>query len=215
MKTARITQNFRGRTAIVFSSEGRSLDLLEQTMRRLGLEADIRPLQMRQSLELPDGLHREHHIVLIDGDMTLPAAWPESYGAETPCPTIGLVGIEAPSRLKALLQLGVQAFLSKPIHSGSIYSALYLAVNEFNRMDVLHRDLHDLSDRRRKRIHVIRAVTALMRQRGLSEDAAYSILRKDSMRERVSIEDHCFDLMHAQSDDDPNSRETNKRGQAR
>ncbi|SFI72597.1 ANTAR domain-containing response regulator [Celeribacter neptunius] len=219
MRTPRVTQNFRDRTAVILTPGGRSLDALETTLRRLGLTPEPRPLTVpQQGLELPENLLPEQHIVLIDGDLSLPPVWPESYGladAMAPCPTIGLVGIEAPSRLKALFQLGALSLLPKPIHSGSVYSALFLAVNEFSRMNGLQGKLDDLTERRRKRIHVIRAVAALMRQQGLTEDAAYDVLRKDSMRARVSIEDHCEILMRARPEGDAGRQLSHKRCQTR
>ncbi|MPQ94647.1 MULTISPECIES: ANTAR domain-containing response regulator [unclassified Thioclava] len=218
MKTPRIAQNFRGRRAVIFTTEGRSLGILETTLRRLGLEPDTRPVSPRQVFELPEDLSPEADLVIIDGDLNLPQAWPESYNLSpqhAPCPTVGLVGTEAPSRLKAMLQLGAASFLQKPIHSGAVYSALYLGVNAFEQIDGLKASLDDMGERRRKRIYVIKAVAALMRQRGLNEDAAYDLLRKESMRARVSVEDHCESLMLANPDSDLDRGETKKRCQAR
>ncbi|OWY06084.1 hypothetical protein B6V75_08325 [Thioclava sp. F1Mire-8] len=218
MKTPRIAQNFRGRRAVIFTTEGRSLGILETTLRRLGLEPDTRPVSPRQVFELPEDLSPESDLVIIDGDLNLPQAWPDSYNLSpqhAPCPTVGLVGTEAPSRLKAMLQLGAASFLQKPIHSGAVYSALYLGVNAFEQIDGLKASLDDMGERRRKRIYVIKAVAALMRQRGLNEDAAYDLLRKESMRARVSVEDHCEALMLANPDSDLNRGETKKRCQAR
>lgn len=218
MKTPRIAQNFRGRRAVIFTTEGRSLGILETTLRRLGLEPDTRPVSPRQVFELPEDLSPEADLVIIDGDLNLPPAWPDAYNLSpqhAPCPTVGLVGTEAPSRLKAMLQLGAASFLQKPIHSGAVYSALYLGVNAFEQIDGLKASLDDMGERRRKRIYVIKAVAALMRQRGLNEDAAYDLLRKDSMRARVSVEDHCESLMLANPDSDLDRGETKKRCQAR
>lgn len=218
MKAPRIAQNFRGRRAVVFTTEGQSLGILEATLRRLGLEPDARPVPLRQDFKLPDNLAPDTDLVIIDGDLNLPLTWPDSYNVPSlhaPCPTVGLVGTEAPSRLKAMLQLGAASFLQKPIHSGSVYSALYLGVNAFEHVDGLKVSLDDMGERRRKRIYVIKAVVALMRQRGLNEDAAYDLLRKDSMRARVSVEDHCEALMLANPDSDLDRGETKKRCQAR
>ena len=218
MKTPRIAQNFRGRRAVIFTTEGRSLSILEATLRRLGLEPDARPVPLRQAFELPENLTPDSDLVIIDGDLNLPLAWPDSYNLpalHAPCPTVGLVGTEAPSRLRAMLQLGAASFLQKPIHGGAVYSALYLGVNTFGRVDGLKTSLDDMGERRRKRIYVIKAVAALMRQRGLSEDAAYDLLRKDSMRARARIEDYCESLMQANSDSDLDRGETKKRCRAR
>lgn len=157
-------------------------------------------------------------MVIIDGDLDLPLVWPDGYNLmhqHAPCPTVGLVGTEAPSRLKAMLQLGATSFLQKPIHGGAVYSALYLGVNAFERIERLKASLDDLTERRRKRIYVIRAVAELMRRSGLGEDAAYDHLRRDSMRARVSIEDYCKSLTQTICDGDLDKNEPNKRCQAR
>lgn len=223
MRTARIAQNFKGRKAVIFSAAGSSLEVLETVLRRLGLEPEIRPIAAGQALELPADLAPERHVAILDGDLILPAAWPgagaeaaaEGAAAPAPCPTIGLVGSEAPSRLRALMQLGALAFLSKPVHGGSVYSALYLAVNEFNRTSQLHAGLGEMIARRHKRMHVIRAVVALMRTTGLDENAAYDLLRKEAMRARVSVEDHCEILMQTLTNGDLDRTTTNKRCEAR
>lgn len=221
MRAARIAQNFKGRKAVIFSAAGGSLEVLETVLRRLGLEPEIRPIAAGQALELPADLSPERHVAILDGDLILPAAWPgaeapvEGAAAPAPCPTIGLVGSEAPSRLRALMQLGALAFLSKPVHGGSVYSALYLAVNEFNRTSQLHAGQAELIARRHKRMHVIRAVVALMRATGLDENAAYDLLRKEAMRARVSVEDHCEILMQTLTNGDLDRTTTNKRCEAR
>ena len=225
MRTARIAQNFKGRKAVIFSAAGSSLEVLETVLRRLGLDPEIRPIAAGQALALPADLSPERHVALIDGDLILPAAWPggeaaaegaaEGTAAPAPCPTIGLVGSEAPSRLRALMQLGALAFLSKPVHGGSVYSALYLAVNEFNRTSQLHAGLGEMIARRHKRMHVIRAVVALMRASGADENAAYDLLRKEAMRARVSVEDHCEILMRTLTTGDLDRTTTNKRCEAR
>lgn len=221
MRAARIAQNFKGRKAVIFSAAGGSLEVLETVLRRLGLEPEIRPIAAGQALELPADLSPERHVAILDGDLILPATWPgaeaaaEGAAAPAPCPTIGLVGSEAPSRLRALMQLGALAFLSKPVHGGSVYSALYLAVNEFNRTSQLHAGQAELIARRHKRMHVIRAVVALMRASGADENAAYDLLRKEAMRARVSVEDHCEILMQTLTTGDLDRTTTNKRCEAR
>ncbi|KGB80830.1 hypothetical protein JT55_16590 [Rhodovulum sp. NI22] len=217
MKTPRLVQNFKGRRVVIFSSAGRSLEILDSTLRRLGLLPEVFASDPGKMLELPSDLRPHQDVVLIDGDQILPVNWPECYDLPVgmpPCPTIGLVGTEAPSRLKAMMQLGALAFLPKPIYAGSVFSALYLAVNEFNRVEALNASVAGLMERRRKRIHVIKAVAMLMRHRGLNEDAAYDFLRKESMRARVSIEDHCWILMQTASEGDENRNATPKRCRA-
>ena len=104
---------------------------------------------------------------------------------------IGLVGVEAPSRLRTLVTAGATAFLPKPVYGGSVYSALYLGVNEHARRARLQADLDELEARRRLRRHVIRAVVDLMAARGIDDEAAYQIIRREAMRERLGLETYC------------------------
>ncbi|MDQ9782798.1 hypothetical protein RF094_08825, partial [Serratia marcescens] len=89
---------------------------------------------------------------------------------------IGLVGVEAPSRLKALVNLGATSFLRKPVHGGAVYTALFLGINQFLLRTDMYEKLQDLESRRRGRRAVIRAVVTLMQETGLNDDDAYSAL---------------------------------------
>ena len=72
MRTQRIAQNFRGRKAVIFAAHGGSIDVLEGTLRRLGVESEIRGIRPGQTLELPTDLSVDEHVALIDGDLILP-----------------------------------------------------------------------------------------------------------------------------------------------
>ena len=59
----------------------------------------------------------ERDVVFIDGDIGDCASLPLStVGQLPPAPVIGLIGVTAPSRLKALMRAGATSFLRKPIH---------------------------------------------------------------------------------------------------
>ena len=107
-----------------------------------------------------------------------------------PVPVIGLVGVEAPSRLKALVNLGATSFLRKPVHGGAVYTSLFMGVNQFLLRSDMYSRLQDLEERRRGRRAVVRAIILLM-QSGLDEDTAYTQLRRESMRMRQSLEIYC------------------------
>src|SRR5207253_1014039 len=79
-----------------------------------------------------------------------------------PVPVIGLVGVEAPSRLKALVNLGATSFLRKPVHGGAVYTSLFMGINQFLLRAEMYERLQDLEERRRGRRAVIRAVILLM-----------------------------------------------------
>jgi AmiR/NasT family two-component response regulator len=194
MKQMRLIQNFRGLRALICAPENSSVGTLLETLPKLALVPEVVPVQSGQLVVLPRPC--EGDIVILDGDLVLPVSWPNN---DAPCPVIGLVGSEAPSRLRALVQLEALSFLSKPVHGGAIYAALFLAVNQFSRIAQMQAKLNELNERRRKRIHVLHAVVRIMRREGLDEDAAYASLRRAAMCARTSVEDLCQSLEEAET----------------
>lgn len=194
MKQTRLVQNFRGARALICAASCPSVATLSTMLPRLALQPEVLAVQPGQLVTLPRV--QSGDIVLLDGDMVLPECWTDAEGAEipAPCPVVGLVGSEAPSRLRALAQLGAKAFLPKPVHGGAIYSALFLAVNEFRLISQMQGALGELHDRRNKRAHVLRAVVDLVQTQGLDADAAYDQLRRAAMRSRQSVETYCLSL---------------------
>ncbi len=189
MKTTRVIQNFSGRQALLALGQSRSRDALAATLARLGIEAvDIR-IEDWIAGEIGRRVDPESHIAFIDLDMAFPSAQFEGAAVGL-CPTIALIGSEVPSRLRLMVELGATASLTKPVYGGSVYSALFLAVNEFNLRARMSRQLHDHEERRRKRPALISAIIRIMAEMECDEAAAFLHLRRASMRNRMSIEDY-------------------------
>lgn len=211
MKTHRLVQNFSGYRALICTLPGRSTEALAPTLKKLGLQSELISHSPAEPMVLLfENINADRDILFIDGDMTLPTDWRSLRGAGRsalpPAPVIGLVGIEAPSRLKALLLLGATAFLAKPVYGGAVYSALFLGVNEYNRKEILVDTVDVLYEKRRRRAVVIKAVISLMNIRNIDEDVAYELLRKESMRARLSIEDYCEYMLSLQQEQDKNEK---------
>jgi AmiR/NasT family two-component response regulator len=192
----RLLQNFKGGRALIVARCARSEVTIETTLAKLGVTS--------QHCEIVDGraqidigsLQPERDILFVDGD--LEDAVPievNSISRLPPVPVIGLVGVEAPSRLKALVNLGATSFLRKPVHGGAVYTSLFMGVNQFLLRREMHERLQDLEQRRRGRRALLRAVIWLMREHGLDEDAAYSQLRRESMRVRQNLELYCEEFL--------------------
>lgn len=193
---ARLLQNFNGSRALIVTTNRTAVEALETTLVKLGVTSEF--------LAVTDGrididvasLKAERDILFVDGDLegALP---PEAEGDPRlpPVPVIGLVGVEAPSRLKRLVNLGATAFLRKPVHSAAIYTALFLGVNQFLLRNDMQNRLDDMERRRRGRRSVIKAVLALTTQVGIDDDEAYNRLRRESMRLRVSLEEYCEEFL--------------------
>jgi AmiR/NasT family two-component response regulator len=194
MTGQRLVQNFRGMRALLWCAPGvlpdTLLAALEPPLHKLGVA-----LALAGSPDLAD-IDGTRDIVLLDGDGDLDAAQLLSAGAaRLGAPVVGLVGVEAPSRLKALFALGATAFLRKPVHGAAVYASLFLAVNGFHRHRSLEQRLAEHDLRRRGRRFVIKAVVHLVTSQGMDDDAAYELLRRESMRTRQSIEEYCEALV--------------------
>ncbi|WP_207482467.1 ANTAR domain-containing response regulator [Arenibaculum pallidiluteum] len=192
MPPLRLVQNFRGFRAHLATSDLRQVENLEASLARLGLTvAHVDPLQGDRTPDMAS-LRHDRDVLFIDGDLE-PQPWaaPDPIGTLLQAPVIGLVGVEAPSRLKALLSVGATAFLRKPVHGSTVYSALFMGVNEFLRRRHLEIRLQEHERRRWGRRFVIRAVMILTRDGAMDEDRAYETLRRESMKQRLSLEDYC------------------------
>ncbi|KAA0123586.1 ANTAR domain-containing protein [Methylobacterium sp. P1-11] len=195
MTNPRLIQNFSGAQALLIVPPSTVTDILAGTLMKLGLTvASVVPAGEAPWLDFGI-LDPEHQIVIVDGDLPLPGLAASAVSDLPPVPVVGLVGVEAPSRLKGLLQLGATGLLRKPIHGASVYAALFLAVNEHNRRRVLEERLARHEERRRGRRHVVKAILRLMQEHGLDDDAAYEALRRDAMRARQPLEAYCEALV--------------------
>lgn len=204
MKQPRVTQNFRDFRASIITSDSRTTTTLQTVLPRLGLTVDA--IHETLPFEPAPG----PRVVFIDGDLALPSAGEEpEMPAE--CAIVGLIGSEAPSRLRGLVSLGALAFLTKPVHSGSVYSALFLAVNSFNRSMAMQAQIDDLKQRRKGRAHVLRAVTEMVLREGIGPDQAYDRLRRSAMHARQSVEDFCEALRASKYNEDEEASPTEER----
>lgn len=192
----RLLQNFRGgRALVVLARAGREMTL-ETTLAKLGVATEYSEIVDGRAQIDVAGLQPERDILFVDGDLEEAVAIEVNPAARLPpVPVIGLVGVEAPSRLKALVNLGATSFLRKPVHGGAVYTSLFMGINQFLLRSEMHERLQDLEARRRGRRAVLRAVILLMQETGLDDDNAYSQLRRESMRVRQSLEVYCEEFL--------------------
>jgi len=194
--TFRPVQNFKGSRALVVIDRAGRESALEGTLAKLGVACEYPEIAGGRAQIDPKSLQSDRDILIIDGDLGDVLAIEVNPASRLPpVPVIGLVGVEAPSRLKALVNLGATAFLRKPVHGGSVYSSLFMGVNQFMLRAEAHERLQDLEIRRRGRRAVLRAVIQLMRETGLDDDSAYSQLRRESMCARQNLELYCEDFL--------------------
>ncbi|SEG66788.1 Two-component response regulator, AmiR/NasT family, consists of REC and RNA-binding antiterminator (ANTAR) domains [Methylobacterium sp. 190mf] len=189
--TSMFRQNFRGMRGHIFAQDGGGVETLVAVLTKLGLEVQ-RHEASDAGFELePSGLRPESDVLFVDGDVDRVLTSDMLVVGLPPAAVIGLVGVEAPSRLKALMVQGATAFLRKPIYAGAVYTALVLGINQYLQRKTVADELEEHQDRRRRRRSVIKAVVRLMAQQGLNDDEAYAVLRRDSMSRQLSLEEYC------------------------
>jgi AmiR/NasT family two-component response regulator len=189
MTTHRLIQNFRRSQGLLWASADFNADGLERTLLKLGVS-----LRRVDNVSASD-LDPDRHIVFLDADQPINPTPLLAPGANLPAaPVIGIVGVEAPSRLKLLAEAGATAILRKPIQGATVYSALFLGVNNHRRLLSAEARLAIGDRKRRARRFLIKAVVALVQARGLTDDDAYAELRRESMRRRSDLEEFCESL---------------------
>jgi len=196
MSAARLVQNFSGNRALVVTLARTMVDNLEPTLGKLGLTVEFLALSDGKADLSAYDLQADRDILFVDGDLACPLdITPSPLAKVPPAPIIALVGVETPGRLKALMNLGATAFLRKPVHSGVVYSALFIGINGFLRLRQLETRLEQNEKRRRGRRFVIKAMVRLMSETGMDDDHAYERLRLESMCARQTVEDYCEALL--------------------
>ncbi|MGB7974254.1 MAG: ANTAR domain-containing protein [Roseiarcus sp.] len=194
MTTHRLIQNFRRSQGVLWANLDFNADVLERTLLKLGVS-----LRRVENVKASD-LDPDRDIVFLDVDQPINPEPLLAPGANlSAAPVIGIVGVEAPSRLKLLAEAGATAILRKPIQAGTVYSALFLGVNNHRRLKSAEARLAIGDRKRRARRFLIKAVVALVQARGLSDDDAYAELRRESMRRRLDLEELCESLFQPES----------------
>jgi AmiR/NasT family two-component response regulator len=194
--TCRLLQNFKGGRALVVIGRSGRESALETTLAKLGVTTEYPDIVGGRAQIDVGGLQPERDILFVDGDLEGAVAIEVNPASRLPpVPVIGLVGVEAPSRLKALVNLGATSFLRKPVHGGAVYTSLFMGINQFLLRSDMYARVQDLEGRRRGRRAVIRAVIQLMQENRLDEEGAYCELRRASMRARQNLELYCEEFM--------------------
>ncbi|MDR6225428.1 ANTAR domain-containing response regulator [Desmospora profundinema] len=86
-------------------------------------------------------------------------------------------------------QAFVTGYLVKPVRECELIPAVEVSLNQAERFSILRRDLSQLEKKLSSRKWVERAKGILMKKYAWSEEEAYQALRRDSMKQRVSLEE--------------------------
>ncbi len=179
--------NFHGYRALIVHVDDRNRALLAEHLERLGLQ--VRACWPAERLA-PDAAD----LILFDADMGFDDLFAWEPGRAT-IPLIALLGSETPGRIEWALSQAPSAFLTKPIRSNGVFSALAIAFHTFAEQRRQQQLVETLNQRIKARPLVLRVVLMLMQERKLSDDEAFHMLRVESMKRRVSVEELCQQLV--------------------
>ena len=99
--------------------------------------------------------------------------------------------------LEAAIDAGVSAYVVDGLRKERIKAVLDLSIARFNAFRRLQDELHEARSELADRKTIDRAKALIMRQRGLDEEAAYTLLRSTAMRQSRRIVDIASALVTA------------------
>lgn len=181
--------NFRGRSTLVIHRSDINRNTLVRQLKNLGLEVDVRWPAEQVS-------EKGYDIIFFDADLGYDDifSWPPDQPA---VPLVAMMGSEAPGRIEWAISRTPSAYLTKPVGSTGVFSALAIAFYTFEAQQKLKAEIADLSRRAMARPVVIKAILAIMNEHGVSDTMAYQLLRTESMKQRKSIESLCDQIANS------------------
>lgn len=99
--------------------------------------------------------------------------------------------------IEAAVEAGVSAYVVDGLRKERVKSILDMAISRFNAFSRMARELEDARSELESRRLVERAKGILMKSRGLSEEAAYALLRKTAMNQNRRIAEIAQSLVTA------------------
>ena len=192
--TRRLRQNFSQLQAAVLQGPDRNRVVILETLVKLGLV--VRAADPCCDAGANAALIAAADVIFFDADSAEVPGLPAGVDL-SPVPLIVIIGLETPSRLQRAFDLGPSAVMHKPIRASGIYSALFFAINEHRRRSEVLERLRDMEGRRSARRFVNKALLRLMDDHGVDDEQAYAMLRKESMRQRLTVEELAVRMLAA------------------
>jgi response regulator NasT len=109
--------------------------------------------------------------------------------------------------IEAAVEAGVSAYIVDGLKQERVRPILKMAISRFNAFARLNRELEETRSELENRKVIDRAKGLLMRSRGLSEEAAYALLRRTAMNQNRKIAEIAQSLVTAASLLDPGAKE--------
>lgn len=109
--------------------------------------------------------------------------------------------------IEAAVEAGVSAYIVDGLKQERVRPILKMAISRFNAFSRLARELEETRSELESRKVIDRAKGLLMRSRGLSEEAAYALLRRTAMNQNRKIAEIAQSLVTAAALLDPGAKE--------
>lgn len=133
-------------------------------------------------LNKPDLLIMDVRMPVMDG---IEAA--ARIGRSCPTPVVLLTGTDDDDTVRRAADVGVWAYLLKPVRSEELVPAIELAISRFQEFKTLCKDNEDLKKALEARKIIEKAKGLLMERERLTENEAFSRIRKISMDKRKTM----------------------------
>jgi response regulator NasT len=108
--------------------------------------------------------------------------------------------------IEAAVEAGVSAYIVDGLKQERVRPILKMAISRFNAFDRLNRELEEAKGALENRKAIDRAKSLLMASQGLSEEAAYALMRKTAMDQNRKIIDIAQSLISVAAMFDPKGK---------
>lgn len=160
---------------------------LEAMLHKLGHEVVGKARNGSEAVQLSDAMGLDMAIVDIKmpGMDGLLAA--RSILSERPVPIIVLTAYTDEKLIQEADEIGVAAYLIKPVTEAALKPAIHLAASRFHQMQELKKEVGSLTEALETRKLVERAKGIIMKKQDLNEEEAFRLLQKQSSRRNMKM----------------------------
>lgn len=186
-------QDLRDLHVLVVHPRDKSADELLQQVNRIGCNFD-------HMWPLPKALPEKFDLVFVDVTDQSAQRLKTFINNGTKAPSvIAIIGYENPSVLDLIFEIGAHSVLMKPVRAAGVLSSMLMARRYQQEQLVFKKDLNKLREKLENVQKVNDAKFILMRHRGITERAAYDLIRKQAMAKRTTTTEIAQSIINAES----------------
>lgn len=181
MATSSIIKDVRALRVLVLHPRDTHAEELLQQVTRIGCRAEA-------MWPLPETLPKGADVVFVEVTETRPQLLRQLFdGDSNQRPTvIGIAGYENPSVLQNLLDLKVDAVVTKPLRAYGVLSSIVMARRIWHEFRSVERTIAKLKSKVENTQKISQAKFILMRLHRIAEDEAYRRIRSQAMSKRAT-----------------------------